>query len=77
MKPSSGDQQQVPHLIPYPFWVGSEEEKLRFDLCAAIACDALDAEPESGEVWAAARALFLSDLPTGCVTQGHGPRGTS
>jgi len=54
----------VPHLVPYPYWVVSDPDKIRFDLCVAISCDALDADPESGEVWAAARVLFQSDWPT-------------
>jgi len=58
------ERRQVPHLIPYPSWIDSDGDKLRFDLCVAIACEVMRIDPESAEVWAAARALFRSDLPT-------------
>jgi hypothetical protein len=44
----------------------SEEERRRWDLCAAVA-ELLFSDPEggsAGDVWLATRSLYRSDIPT-------------
>jgi len=57
------DGTPVEHSVLYPFWVRTAQDRLRFDLCIAIASDVMNAPAESAEVWGAARVLFCSDLP--------------
>ena len=53
----------VEHVLPYPYWVDTDDDRLRFDLAVAIACALLDAPAGSAEVWAASRAIFRSSWP--------------
>lgn len=59
-----GDRRDVEQLVPYPFWVTTDEDRLHFDLSVAIACEITEAPAGSAEVWAASRAIFNSNLPT-------------
>jgi hypothetical protein len=55
-----------PRAAVYPPYVASEEERRRWDLCAALA-EQLFADPEDGsarDVWLATRSLYRSDIPT-------------
>ncbi len=51
---------EVENLVPYPFWIGTDEERLRFDLAVFIACRVMDAPPDSAAVWGAARVIYSS-----------------
>ncbi len=49
----------------YPPYVQRARDRRRWELCVRAAMVALD-EPEHSEaVWAATRALYWSDIPTG------------
>jgi hypothetical protein len=54
----------VDHVVAYPFWAVSYEDKRRFDLSVAIAREITGKPAESAAVWAASRVIFGSDWPT-------------
>lgn len=47
-----------------PPFVQTDEDRLRWDLCVAVAADQLQEPPESAAVWLASRALYYSSIPT-------------
>ena len=56
---------EVPHVVPYPEFVGeSHERRRRWDLAVAVAARALDEPGDSRYVMFAARHLFHDETLT-------------
>lgn len=63
MRRPEGLPERGPEDSPYPPYVVGDEQRLRWDLCEAIARRIFGEDGEA-QVWMATRSIYKSDIPT-------------